>query len=375
MLAGMMSPVGLRTHIGRNNLLSVMLLIGFPMLLILLTYAAIMLGLGGGMMQITPDGYQALQMGSAPLDVYAAEAARIMPSIIPFVGAGAAAWYGVAYVSHQKLIDMATGARPITRKDHPDLYNMVENLCISCGMAVPHIRIIDSPAMNAYASGLKEGQYSVTFTRGLLERLDKHEVEAVAAHELSHIRHKDVRLLVIAVIFAGIISFVGEMMWRSLRITRTGSRNPQRKGAGMVIFVALAMAAIAYILAILIRFSLSRRREYMADAGAVQLTKKPDAMIRALERIRDGHSGLKAPAEVRAMFLENRSASFSGLFATHPPIERRILALQEYAGGQIDGQSGPPFWSNELPVAEPKRQTRRGPWGRRRGIPGPWGRR
>ncbi len=344
MLAGLMSPVGLKTHKRRNQTVSALLLLGFPLLLILLVYAMMMMALAVGVMPFSPEAITALNSGAEPLPVFAAEAAQSMPRVIPFAIIGAGVWYLVAYFSHQKLIDMATGAKPISRKQEPELYNMVENLCISRGMATPHIRIIETDALNAYASGLKEGQYSVTFTRGLLESLDREEVEAVAAHELSHIRHQDVRMMVIAIIFAGIISFVGELMWRSLIYGRLGGRGGGRKGAGAAIFVAFAIAAIAYILSILIRFSISRKREYMADAGAVELTKNADAMIRALERIRDGHTSIKAPDEVRGMFLENKpKSSFMGLFATHPPIESRIYALKEYAGGQEGLPSGPPF--------------------------------
>jgi heat shock protein HtpX len=343
----MLSPVGLRTHIAANMTRSAILLTGFPVLLLLLAYVGALLFVGAGGAALSDTAVQALNSGSEPTMVLMGEAARLMPRIVPFALAGAGLWYGIAYLGHQAMIDAATGARALSRRDAPDLYNLVENLCISRGVKTPAIRIIDSPALNAYASGLKDGQYSITFTRGLLERLDREEVEAVAAHELTHILNRDVFLMVVAVIFVGIISFVGEMVFRSLRFASFGGSSNRRDrnsgGGGAVIIIALAIAAIAYGLAIVIRFTLSRKREYLADAGAVELTKNPDAMIRALERI-SGNSDLPIPEEMQAMCIDNHTVGFMEMFATHPPIEKRIAALRQYAGGRAGLPSGEPFW-------------------------------
>jgi len=160
----------------------------------------------------------------------------------------------------------------------------------------------------------------------------------VIAHELTHIRNRDVRLLIIAVIFVGIFSFFGEMVFRNMFRTgvRIGGHSSNRKGdsrgGGALILIAIALIVLAYALAMVIRFSLSQKREYLADAGAVDLTKSPDGMISALKKI-SGRSAIDAPGEVRQMMLDN-TANFSGIFATHPSIEKRIAALEEYAGGQ-----------------------------------------
>ena len=200
---------------------------------------------------------------------------------------------------------------------------------------MPSLRIMETSARNAFASGLTERQYTVSVTRGLMETLETDELEAVLAHELSHIRHKDVRLLVISVIFVGIISFVGEMMARGLfrgSLRRAGgSRRGSGGTAAIIILVALAIVAVAYALAIVIRFALSRRREYMADAGAVELTKNPDAMIRALEKISGAYEVEKAPGEVREMFIFDKASGFASLFSTHPSLEQRVEALRAYA--------------------------------------------
>ncbi|MDX2234905.1 MAG: M48 family metallopeptidase [Hyphomonadaceae bacterium] len=332
-----MRAFGLATHISSNNLRSLLLLAGFPLLLILLMYALFLLYAG---------------FAGAGGDLAGPELARpfvwagqSLKSAWPFALGGAGVWFAIAYLAHQAMIDASTGARLLDRRDDPRTYNLLENLCISRGMAVPALRVVETPALNAFASGLHAGQYSVTVTRGLLSSLSDEELEAVLAHELTHIRNRDVRLLVIAVIFVGIFSFVGELMFRGMTNMRwssggssgrsSNSRSSGGGGAALVAIVAaLAIMAIAYALAIVIRFSLSRRREYLADAGAVELTKNPDAMISALRKIAGNAVVPGAPAEVREMFIENSHVGIGEIFATHPPIEKRIEALVAYAGGR-----------------------------------------
>jgi len=323
---------GLRTHIWNNNLRSVFLLAAFPVLLVAIGYALTILMTGFGGQEIVSGAGKG---GAAP-DLLSSELSRL-----PMIGAWslgiAAVWFVIAWFFHQSMINAATGARPVERKDEPDLYNLLENLCISRGLTVPRLAIIETGALNAYASGVREGQYTVTVTRGLMQQLDKAELEAVLAHELSHIRHHDVRLLVISIIFVGIISFVAEIMFRRIfwmGMRAGGSRRSGGRGGGLVIVIAIAIIAVAYFLAIMIRFSLSRRREYMADAGAVELTRNPDAMISALEKISGNADVEDSPDEVREMFIENPKSGFMGVFATHPPIEKRIEMLIEHAGGK-----------------------------------------
>ena len=320
----MLAATGLRSHIWNNNLKSVLLLAGFPFLILGLVYAGAVLLIGYSSDQ--PDIEGAL-----------GEALYAMPMVTPWVLAGVAIWFAIAWFSHQAIIDAATGAKPVTRNDEPELYNLLENLCISRGITMPSLRIIESPALNAYASGLTEKQYTVTVTRGLMGALNREEMEAVLAHELTHILNRDVRLLVISIIFVGIISFTVEILVRGMLHGSLGRAGGSRRGsggnAGVFIIIALAMAALAWVLAIAIRFALSRKREYMADAGAVELTKNPDAMISALLKVSGNPDVEGAPAEVRQMFLHDRSAGFAGMFATHPPMEKRIAALERYAGG------------------------------------------
>ncbi len=347
---------GLQSHIWSNNSKSLLLLAGFPVLLILLTYGLFLLY--AGFSGETANAYSTM----GPF-VWAADA---LAQSWPFALIGAALWFAIAYVFYQGIIDAATGAHKVERKDEPALYNLLENLCISRGLKTPSLRIMETDALNAFATGLHEGQYSITVTRGLMQTLSDEEMEAVLAHELTHIRNKDVRLLIIAVIFVGIFSFVGEMAFRGLTrgfVYSGGGGSSRRRsasggsgggGALIAILVGLALIAISYALAIVIRFSLSRRREYLADAGSVELTKNPDALITALRKISGNPKIEGAPSEVREMFIENPHADFAGLFATHPPIAKRIEALIRYGGGR-DLQPAP--------QAEPTAPRAPGPWG------------
>ncbi len=344
-----MGAYGLQTHIWGNNWKSVLLMAGFPLLLLLLTYALFLLF----------AGFSGASMGKDELAGPFIWAADALSRAWPFAIAGAILWFGIAYAFYQNIIDAATGAKKVERSQEPKLYNLLENLCISRGITMPSLRIIETEGMNAFATGLHKGQYSVTVTRGLMNALTDAELEAVLAHELTHIRNHDVRLLVIAVVFVGIFSFVGEMVFRGLWYsggrtrTRSSSSGGRNSGGGalLAIVVALAMIAIAYALAIVIRFALSRRREYLADAGAVELTKNPDAMISALQKI-SGNAVVNAPSEVREMFIENPHSDFASLFATHPPIQKRIEALAKYAGGRV-----------AAPTRAPAAEAKAGPWG------------
>lgn len=321
-----MGAFGLQTHIWNNNLKSVLLLAGFPFLLLVLLY-----GLSVGYVGLT----QAVEPGEG-----LALALQYMLRIWPFAFIGAGLWFVIASFSYQSIIDASVGAKGLSRKEAPELYNLLENLCVSRGLTMPALNIIETPALNAFASGLSDKSYKVTVTRGLIDALDRDEIEAVLAHELTHIMNRDVRLLIISVIFVGIFSFIGELVFRSMFHSgvRIGGHSRSRKGdsrgGGILILVAVALIVIAYLMALVIRFSLSQKREYLADAGAVELTRNPDAMIGALQKI-SGRSQIDAPNDVQQMMVENTQA-FAGIFATHPPIDKRIKALTEFAGGQAD---------------------------------------
>lgn len=348
-----MQAYGLKTHIWNNNLRCIFLLAFFPVLLLGLAFAFLLIfyGMTG-------------EMGAGEGLAYAVAS---MPAAAPVALGASAAWFGVAFLGHQTMIDLATKAKSVSPSQEPRAYRLLENLCISRGIVMPKLKIIETPVMNAYASGIRTKNYTVTLTRGLMQRLDDEELEAVIAHELSHIENRDVRLLIIAVIFVGIFSFLGEGVVRGLLRTNMSRNDGHRRSgggnAGALVFFGIAIIAVSYLLALLVRFSLSRRREFMADAGAVELTKNPDAMIRALQKISGNAEMASVPAEVREMAFENPRTGFAGAFATHPPIEKRIEALVKYGGGRLGTESRPvPRARRDAEAAHTAGKAKR-PWG------------
>ena len=235
---------------------------------------------------------------------------------------------------------------------------------------MPKLKVTDDEALNAFASGLNEKQYSITVTQGLLDHLNDKEIEAVLGHELTHIRNGDVRMLVIAVIIAGVIGFFAELLFRMMFQGgwrwgggRSSSSDSDRGkgGGGAAIVIAIALVAVAWLLSVVIRFALSRKREYLADAGSVELTKDPDAMISALRKI-EGRGELEgATSAVMEMCIDNPREGFADLFATHPSIESRIAALVQFAGGHDPG----PLDLPEETQDESPQQTRRSSRSRR----------
>ncbi len=320
-----MRAVGLATHIWANNTRSVLLLAGFPVMLVGVIFGIQLILMGVGFL---PNSG-----GTLSQDI--ALALSMLGATIPLAVIVAGVWFAIAFFGNQAMIDAMTGARKVERATEPQLYNLLENLAISRGLTTPTLRIIERPELNAYASGLREGHYSVTVTRGLMEALDRDEMEAVLAHELTHVINKDVRTMVIASIFAGIITVIAELLFRGLFYVRGSGKD--NKNAGPLLLIGFAIALVGFALAVVIRLMLSRTREFVADAGAVELTKNPDAMISALRKVA-GRSMLKAPDEVQGMFLDNRKEGFlDGLFATHPSIDKRIEALIRFGGGRDPG--------------------------------------
>lgn len=319
-----MGAYGLYTHIQANNVRSAILLAGFPVLLLGIVYALTLGLIGTGYLPST---------GTAAGDI--AQAGRFMIAGAPLALLVSGVWFLVAWFGNTAIVDAVTGARKVSRAEEPELYNLLENLCLSRGVPMPSLRIIESEALNAFASGVTGKQYSITVTRGLMSAMDRAELEAVLGHELTHIRNRDVRTMIIASLFAGVITLLAQIIFRGVQYG--GVRRSSGKGgknAGLFILIALAVAAVGYVLAIVIRMTLSRSREFVADAGAVELTRNPDAMIGALRKIEASTETLEAPEAVQAMFLSNRPSGILDIFATHPPIEKRIEALVKFAGGE-----------------------------------------
>ena len=348
-----MAAYGLYSHIQSNRRRSIALLIGLFFLVYVLVFAGALLA-------------EALTV-NAPLDQLVQAALYDLIKVFPFATAGTIIWILIAYKFHQSMIDAVTGGREVTRAEELRLYNLLENLCISRGITMPKLKIADDQTLNAFATGLNEKQYSITVTRGLINALSDQEIEAVLGHELTHIRNGDVRMLVIAVVIAGVISFFGEMVFRLFfqnayygGFRRGGGDGDRKGGAGLAIIIAFALIAVAWVLSIVIRFALSRKREYLADAGSVELTKNPDAMISALRKIEGRGELAAANSAVMEMCVDNPRQGFTDLFATHPSIESRIEALVEFAGGHDPGPLAlePPQEPDQLPSPASE-----GPWG------------
>ncbi|MCH8519062.1 M48 family metallopeptidase [Candidatus Gracilibacteria bacterium] len=245
-------------------------------------------------------------------------------------------WLIIGIYFQKSIIFSFTGARAITRKEEPEIYNLVENLCISRGILTPNIGIIEDKGMNAFATGWSKKDSWVVFSRGLLERLEKDEIEAVAAHELTHILNEDVKQMVIINVFIGAIGTIGYIL---MRTGMGGSRGGKGGGKNPLPILGLILYLVSIVILPLINLAISRRKEYLADAGAVQLTKNNDAMIRALQKI-STTPRIKSVEEkgrnIASMFIFNprpdqrHFISFRSLLSTHPSIESRIEALRRY---------------------------------------------
>src|SRR5271154_582853 len=229
-----MAAYGLYSHIQSNKRRSVALLVGLFALVYVMVYAGALAA-------------EALSY-NASLNYLLRKAWLDRPAAAPWATAGTIAWIVIAYYFHQSMIDAVTGARDVTRAEQPRLYNLLENLCISRGIPMPKLKVMESDALNAFASGMNEKQYAVTVTSGLLARLDDAEMEAVLGHELTHIRNGDVRLMVVAVIIAGAISFFAELFFRmwfygGFRGPRS-SDDRRGNGAGLAIVIAIGLIVV-----------------------------------------------------------------------------------------------------------------------------------
>jgi heat shock protein HtpX len=344
-----MAAYGLYSHIQSNRRRSIVLLVGLFFLVYLLVYAGALTA-------------EALSV-NADIDTLTRLAWKDLIAAAPLATLGTALWVVIAYYFHQNMIDAITGGREVSRSEQPRLYNILENLCISRGITMPKLKVMDSEALNAFATGMNERQYSITVTSGLLNLLDDAEIESVLGHELTHIRNGDVRMMVIAVVIAGAISFFAELFFRMWFYG--GFRGPRSSGdrrgggAALAILIAVALIVVAYVLSFVIRLALSRSRELLADAGSVELTKNPDAMISALRKI-EGRGELPgATSAVMEMCIDNPRQGFGELFDTHPSVETRVAALVKFAGGHDQGPIALPSPGNE---ADANESSESGPW-------------
>jgi heat shock protein HtpX len=334
-----MKYVGIQTQQRRNNIMSMMLLIMFPVIILGMVWVFLAL------LNYFEGGYYD-EYGNMVYELDAATVNYYFLTTIPWVVGGVGIWFVIAYFSNVAMIQRATGARPLTRRENPRIYNIVENLCMTCGMPMPKINIVDDPQLNAFASGINEKSYTVTLTTGIIDRLNDEELTGVVAHELTHIRNKDTRLLVISIIFVGIIStvmsLVVRMMYYSLWSGGGSRRSSNGKGNGLsvivVLLVGLVCCAVAYIFTLITRFAISRKREYMADAGGAELSGNPLGLANALRKISSdpGLDNVKQE-DVAQLFIVHPDRMASGImglmnswFSTHPDTAKRIAILEQF---------------------------------------------
>jgi len=237
-----------------------------------------------------------------------------------------------SYWYSDKIVLALTGAKPIQKKDSPELYRLVENLCITAGLPLPKICIINDSAPNAFATGRDPEHAAVAVTTGLLQKLERVELEGVIAHELAHIGNRDTLLATIVVVLVGLIIRTTDLFFRS----RVRIKSDRDKGGGLFAVLFIVFLVLAPIMAQLLRLAISRKREYLADASGALLTRYPNGLISALKKISDHPQSMKRKSNATAhLYIVN---PFKGkeqknwmvkMFATHPPVEERIRALGE----------------------------------------------
>lgn len=356
-----LASVGSGTFIWNNNIRSMILLCFYPVIVLIVVWLCFFVLSEGWQWQAElywPNTYQFL-MGNGWL--------------VLLVIAG---WLIASWFLNAAMTRGMSGGREVSRESDPELYHVLEALCISAGVPVPRLNIIETHARNAFASGVDQRSFSITVTRGLLQSLPRDEVEAVLAHELAHILNRDVRLLTICIIFTGMFGFTASVLWRFLRhFGRSRVRvvsNRRGKGGGqqiiMLLYGVAIVLSVAYAVSLLTRFAVSRVREYSADAGGIELTKKPEAMMRALLRI-SGRDHIPDTADdVAMMCVVNSRPAFMGLFRTHPPIDDRIAAISSMSNAPepdrplVPVGAGNSFLPPAALLAEPKKKQ---PYGRR----------
>lgn len=331
-----MRYVGMYTQQRKNNINTVLLLFLFPAILLALVWLFL------AIVSYLEDGFYD-DYGNYVNHVDWDIVNYYFITTIPVVLIVVAIWFAIAYFSNTYIIRHATGARPLERRENPRIYNIVENLCMTCNMPMPKINVIDDPMLNAFASGIDNNSYTVTVTTGIMECLDDEELAGVVAHELTHIRNKDTRTLIVSIVFVGIfstiVSLAFRLIWNNL-IFGGGRRDNRNNGASaiVILLIAAVLAAVGYFFALLTRFAISRKREYVADAGGAELCGNPLALASALRKIsaEPAMADIKR-SDVAQLFIIHPKSIASGfasfmnsMFATHPDVNERIRILEQF---------------------------------------------
>lgn len=330
-----MQYVGVQSQISKNNRLTILLLLMFPVIILGTIWVFLVV------LNYFNNGYY-LEDGTMAYEVNFASVNAYFLHILPYVLGAVGLWFVIAYYGNASMIKAATKAQPLKRSENPKVYNMVENLCMSIGMDMPQVNIVNDPQLNAFASGINKKTYAVTLTTGIIDRLNDEELAGVIAHELTHIRNHDTKLLITSIVFVGIVSTIMTMLLRMLYYSFIlgGNRRDKKEGGGSVILIILigaVLAIVAYFFTLLTRFAISRKREYMADAGGAEITGNPLALASALRKI-SNDPGLDEVnrADIAQMFIMYPDEMEPGLlgmvdslFSTHPDVKKRIAILEQ----------------------------------------------
>lgn len=331
-----MQYVGVQSQISKNNRLTILLLLMFPVIILGTIWVFLVV------LNYFNNGYY-LEDGTMAYEVNFASVNAYFLHILPYVLGAVGLWFVIAYYGNASMIKAATKAQPLKRSENPKVYNMVENLCMSIGMDMPQVNIVNDPQLNAFASGINKKTYAVTLTTGIIDRLNDEELAGVIAHELTHIRNHDTKLLITSIVFVGIVSTIMTMLLRMLYYSFIlgGNRRDKKEGGGSVILIILigaVLAIVAYFFTLLTRFAISRKREYMADAGGAEITGNPLALASALRKI-SNDPGLDEVnrADIAQMFIMYPDEMQPGLlgmvdslFSTHPDVKKRIAILEQF---------------------------------------------
>ncbi len=279
---------------------------------------------------------------SAPsLNDTVAQANQTAVHVLPWLWLAAMLWIVIAYFTGDHMLLRGAGAIEIHREDQPELYRLVENLCIASGLPMPRVYVINDNSLNAFATGRDPQHSSVALTKGIVQKLDRVELEGVVAHELSHIQNRDIRLMLITVAGISFFTFLSELCFRA-GLSSGRSRGKNNGQAALVFFVlGIFFALYGFVVAPLIRLAISRTREFQADASAALMTRNPAALASALAKISedprvevlDDHTSMAAMCIENPLSKVNFFASISGILATHPPVEQRIAVLRRMDRG------------------------------------------
>lgn len=238
-------------------------------------------------------------------------------------------WALISYFLADKMVLAVSGARPVTKQEYPHIYHSIEGLAIAAGLPTPKMYVINDSAINAFATGRDPEHSAIVLTTGIIQRLNRLEIEGVIAHEMSHIKNRDVKLMVMSAVLVGVIALIADILLRTMLFSRGGKKDQNP----ILIVIGIAFVILAPISALLIQMAISRKREYLADANGALLTRYPEGLASALEKISKDKEPLEVANKATAPMyianpLKNSKSFMKNTLSTHPPIEERIKRLR-----------------------------------------------